>query len=65
MDLQPAYARIIGAIILIIWAIIMLLGGSYRNIVIDSIMLMILSLIIIAIICKDELKEVWKNVRSR
>jgi Mn2+/Fe2+ NRAMP family transporter len=64
MDLQPRYARIIGAIILIIWAIIMLLGGSYGNIIFDAVMLIILSLIIIAIICKDELKEVWKNVRS-
>lgn len=60
MDLQPKYARIIGAIILIIWAIIMLLGGSYENIVFDAIMLMILSLIIIGIICKEEIIA-WMN----
>jgi hypothetical protein len=64
MDLQPRYARVIGAIILIIWAVIMYLGRDYSNICYDAIMMMILSLVIIGIICKDELKEVWKNVRS-
>ena len=61
MDLQPRYARVIGAIILIIWAVMMYLGRNYNNIFYDAIMMVILSLIIIGIICKEEISTWIKN----
>jgi hypothetical protein len=61
MDLQPRYARVIGAIILIIWTVMMYLGRNYNNIFYDSVMMVILSLIIIGIICKEEIKLWIKN----